>query len=1116
MPDKEVLQDLIQNFSTENLNQLFRNKSNKFRLIKENENQLNNEFFSKALRFGEINLANDDELIIYTFNTTKDLTERSGKKAQYELAKKILRQEQRYSAGFFIFYDVNSNFRLSLVYDTPLPNGKREWSNFKRFTYYVNKDQTNKTFIYRLEAADFSSLEKIKEAFSVDKVTKEFYTEIANWYFWAIDNVEFPDDEDIDREQRNAKNLIRLITRIIFIWFMKEKKLVSQSLFEKEYIDRILQYEDKTGSTYYKAIMQNLFFATLNTSMKKDDSRSRIFIEEAQKGGFINEGFLQQGYYRYSRFIKDKKLFLNLFENIPFLNGGLFECLDKIKDGREIRIDCFSNNTKNEKRLKVPDELFFLENERTVDLSKHLGDGINKKVRGLLTILKGYNFTIDENTPVDEEVALDPELLGKVFENLLASYNPETATIARRKSTGSYYTPREIVEFMVNESLVEYLKNKLNSVSLVIEDNIRSLFDYNKDENPFNSDAETTLKIIDAIENVKILDPACGSGAFPMGILHKLALALHKLDPVNNIWKKRLLDRVPTEIRDETERSLQNKSLDYIRKLGLIEHCIYGVDIQEIAIQISKLRFFISLLVEQQIDDSSPNRDVRSLPNLETKFVAANALVKLEKPTQLSMKGNNADEIESQLFGVREEIFYTNSRSEKLKLQKKEKLLREKLKDALTSSGFITSTAIKIANWDPFDQNTHADWFDQEWMFGPEVKYGFDIVIANPPYITIRNQDNKLKSYIKSNYKYSKNADIYLAFLEAGLNILKRKGNIIFIIPNKFFGADYGKEFRSFLKKGNVEINLIWDLKDEKVFDALISTVVFSVLNSPKQNPAKLIQSNQILLRENLFDEVGKIQIEASSGDSNILTRIYLNKKLSDFAYVRTGIMGFEYWEMRNIIKSNRSVTDNYRPIYTNGNFKRYENNWQNEIIRLYKEDYIAPTIELSNKYLNSNTIELFRTFPKILVRGVSKNVSAIIDEIGSGLLVAVHSVIPFNVTNLKWLLAILNSRFINWFHLKTIYSIRIPQGSLKYPVSFFENIPIAEPLNKKYFTECVDKILSSKKNNPKSDTKHFEDQIDVMVYKLYNLTYEEVKIIEPEIEKIISEKDYEKLEKVS
>jgi type I restriction-modification system DNA methylase subunit len=860
MTVKQILGDIINNFQLEGFHKFFRAKSSKYRKIDEERSHYNQDGFSNSRFLGEISFEDDEEMIVVSIKVSKSLTERSGKKAQFQIAKKILKEENRYTAGIFIFYDDAGNFRFSLVYEIPLPGGKRSWSNFKRYTYFVTKNQTNKTFLQQMEEADFSSLDKLIDAFSVEKVTKQFYQEIAYWYYWAMDNVEFPDDVEKDRDQRNAKSLIRLITRLIFVWFMKEKGLVPADLFDKAFADQVLNYKDKTGSTYYKAILQNLFFATLNTPMKKDDPKSRIFVEEARKYNYKSEAYLEQGYYRYSRFIKNKDLFLKTFENIPFLNGGLFESLDK---GKNLRIDCFSDNPVNETRLKVPDYLFFLEKEQQVNLSKYSSNWKKVKVTGLLTILKKYNFTIDENTTIDQDVALDPELLGKVFENLLASFNPETSTTAR-KATGSYYTPREIVDFMVEEALIEYCKpvvlNVITSRGKQSDNNIeneitklRKLLDYNIDENPFKDDEEITLRLIDAIEKIKVIDPACGSGAFPMGVLHKLVLMLHKLDPENTIWKERLIEKVPPEIRQETEKSFENKPLDYIRKLGLIEHCIYGVDIQEIAIQISKLRFFISLLVEQEIDDTKPNRDIRSLPNLETKFVAANTLIKLEKSGQLSLLDNDTLSLEKELFKVREEIFYPNSRWEKLKLQQKEKQLREKLKASLRKSGFSSELAEKIANWDPFDQNTHSDWFDPEYMFG--VKDGFDIVIGNPPYIQLQKAFNKKIKYADiykdQGYKtFDRMGDIYCLFYEKGIQLLKENGLLAYITSNKWMRAGYGEKLREFFSKYN-PLQLV-DLGPGVFENATVDTNILIIKKANNQNKLKAI-TLQKQDKENIF-----------------------------------------------------------------------------------------------------------------------------------------------------------------------------------------------------------------------------------------------------------------------
>ena len=303
--------------------------------------------------------------------------------------------------------------------------------------------------------------------------------------------------------------------------------------------------------------------------------------------------------------------------------------------------------------LIVPDYLFFGSEEKT-DLSADYGTK-NKgtkeaAVKGLINILKSYKFTIAENTPIEEDVALDPELLGKVFENLLASYNPETKTTAR-KQTGSFYTPREIVNYMVDESLIAHLKNSVSNWDMEekeLDDKLHQLVSF-EPVNPFENNTSLSQEIINSLDNCKILDPACGSGAFPMGILQKMVHILQKVDPNNEYWQELQLEKAEKatkgvfaikdkeerkqlldEINEAFDQSINNP--DYARKLFLIENCIYGVDIQPIAAQISKLRFFISLVVEQKVNKEKDNFGIRPLPNLETKFVTANTLIGIDKP----------------------------------------------------------------------------------------------------------------------------------------------------------------------------------------------------------------------------------------------------------------------------------------------------------------------------------------------------------------------------------------------------------------------------------------------------------------------------------------------------
>ncbi len=1149
-----ILEKIINDFSIENLVRLFRNKTTSFSLLEFPASGNSN--FTNGLLLGEFNCG-DARVCIFTFKACQSLAERSGKKAQYDLAKEILKEKGGYDGGFFVFYDEQGSFRFSLVYDIPLSSGKRQWSNFKRYTYYVGKEQTNKTFIQQIAEADFSSLDSIIKAFSVEKVTKAFYSELQNWYFWAINMVEFPEDADQDRNSRNAKNLIRLITRIIFIWFMKEKRLIPQSLFEKQFVDTLLHYNDKTDSTYYKAILQNLFFATLNTKMRKDDPKSRIFVEDAQKNGYTSDAYLQQGYYRYSRFIKDREKFLGEFENIPFLNGGLFECLDKNIDGKEIRIDCFSDHPKNETRLKVPDEIFFCEDHKEADISAFTEKDGKRKVRGLIPILKSYNFTTDENTPIDEEIALDPELLGKVFENLLASYNPETAVTAR-KATGSYYTPREIVDYMVTESLVLHLSHILGNNPETVE-KLKTLFSYADDKNPFESEEEIDT-IISAIEKIKILDPACGSGAFPMGILHKLVLALHKLDPQNIKWKKRLIESVPPELQAEVEKSLENKSIDYIRKLGLIEHCIFGVDIQEIAIQISKLRFFISLLIEQEVDDSKENRDIRALPNLETKFVAANTLIGLGDSQVL--KSQEIINLEEELFKVREKIFYTNSRKDKHDLQSKLNAIRLQLKTELVKVGFPNDKAEKITQWDPFDQNTHADWFDPEWMFG--VKNGFDIVIGNPPYIQLQKAvDNKHKYadlYKNQNFKtFERTGDIYCLFYEKGINLLCDGGHLAFITSNKWMRAGYGEKLRQFFNSYYPKILI--DLGPGVFENATVDTNILIIqkaknrrslhavtINEKKKGHidfSTLLEQNGVVLT-NLSNDAWFIGSDAEQRLKEKIERIGKPLKEWDvniYYGIKTGLNEafiIDSARRKEILDNCKDEAERQRteaiikPILRGRDIKRYHYDWAGLWVIVIPADWTN-----TNRGNENPEIFIEKTFPslmnhlnkfkekaqkrddkgdywwelracayypefekeKIIYPNMTKYLPFVLDN-NKMYVNQKCFILTSDIVSLKYLVSCFNSSVLSMWIRNNCPELQGGTRELSY--IFLKNLPIppiasaTEPIVH-HIESFVDKILSTKKENPQVDTSQWEKEIDRLVYQLYDLTEEEIQIVEGE-----------------
>ena len=746
-----------------------------------------------------------------------------------------------------------------------------------------------------------------QEVFSVSLLNKKFYDELSKWYFWAVKEVTFPskptvEDEHLKmidlatlRQEHNAKNIIRLLTRFLFVWFVKEKQLIPEELFETTYIKEALLKEfhpqrlgdlfdeQAKDSTYYKAVLQNLFFATLNQTMGK-----REFRKDKQHMNVTN-------LMRYKCCFKDPGKFIRLVEDIvPFMNGGLFECLDqpdpklKGRRGGDVIIyqDGFSD--RNDNKLVVPDYIFFGAEEQ-VDLSEDYGNN-NKAckeapVRGLINILNSYKFTITENTPIEEDVALDPELLGRVFENLLASYNPETKTTAR-KQTGSFYTPREIVSYMVDESLIAYFKNKLSED---IEDTdgldtkLRQLISFDNIQ-PFQEN-KIKEKIIKAIDACTILDPACGSGAFPMGILQKMVHLLHKLDPGNEKWKQRQIDKVneaiekAEEIEDsarsqsivsdlreqikDIEDSFENNELDYGRKLYLLENCIYGVDIQEIATQISKLRFFISLIVDQSVDKNKENFGIRPLPNLETKFVAANTLIGIDKPKEQGELFDNPEikKLENNLKKVRHKLFSSKSPGRKRELRDEDKTLRDQIAELLIEGGWENKAARQLASWDPYDQNASSPFFDPERMFG--IGDGFDIVIGNPPYL--KERDNAIFFEPVNNSSFGQlwhqgKMDFWFYFLHKAIDV--SKSEICFITSRYWLNSQGAKKLIKRVRKELFFVNVV-DIGKLKVFDAVAGHHMVSHFTKNKQNDFSYIK---------LSNDLSGIEPQVSSNNAEIST----------------------------------------------------------------------------------------------------------------------------------------------------------------------------------------------------------------------------------------------------
>ncbi len=983
---------------------------------------------------------------------------------------------------------------------------------------------------------DFPALhEAWKNTLDTELLNKQFYQKLFNWFVCAVEESRFPLKEK--RVLQPEQHIIRLITRLLFVWFIKEKGLIADELFDETEVAYLLKdYSRDTGDSYYRTVLQNLFFATLNTEIEK-----RQFSTEKNT---THRNFSR---YRYKSQISHPDKLLELFTQTPFINGGLFDCLDSEEatgDGG-YRIDCFSDVHYN--KLTVPNRLFF------------------DRDRGLIPLLEHYKFTVEENTPIEQEVALDPELLGKVFENLLAAYNPETGTTARRQ-TGSYYTPRPIVDYMVEEALVAALAGEVQPTDGDTElwEELRYLFDYAKvcDNASEWFDDDETDRIVRTISELKILDPAVGSGAFPMGALHKLTLALRRLDPDNTRWeqlqKERAIQRAADafdtkdrETRDEElkeiSRIFENYSGNFGRKLYLIQNSIFGVDIQSIACQIAKLRFFISLAIEQEPDRDADNFGIKPLPNLETRFIAVNTLIGLEEERTLTSP--KARDLERELGDNRERHFHATTRPQKLACKREDKKLRRGLAKELKDIGMPPDDAEKIAHWDPYDQNASADWFDSEWMFG--VTDGFDVVIGNPPYVR-QEKIKELKPTLKDQYNcYTGTADLYVYFYERGFQLLRDNGVLTYISSNKYFRSAYGKKLRDFLARQYTLSQLI-DFGDAPVFTSIAYP---SIITASKTHA----QDNHLRALNwepgPSIDEFGTIfQTKGFTMPQNALTAdgwrltspatLNLLKKLRNAgkplgAYVKgrfyrgvlTGLneaFVVDQATRNQLIAEHTASAEVMKPLLRGRDVKRWSVNFAEQYLikiessenrshpwsvesAVEAEAIFADTYPAIYAHLQTFRDRLIERYdqgkyfwelracaywkefqePTIVWGNLAKNPKFAFSCPN----VYLSAPATMMVSNSAYILGLMNSRITQYL---VSQSAAERQGDfLEFKPMYISPIAIPDQPEDEGISKRVNQILDTKHANPEADVSELEYEIDQIVYLLYRLTPEEIKIVE-------------------
>lgn len=615
----------------------------------------------------------------------------------------------------------------------------------KRYTYLFGKNEKALTAAIRFDKLiqkqqdsifQFLTLNDFEEAFSVEKLGKEFfknykdtyedfvqfltgkrYAKKGNKYIEQIvQEADWQLTALFDKEDKQARDFCkRMMGRIVFLYFIQKKGWLAVPSGKKwgegnqNYLYELFKNSKNKDDFYYQELVP-LFFKTLNnpdSENKKNDFR------------------------------------------FPYLNGGLFD------DSHDRKFN----------KLHLPEHIF----------------------SNLFETFNNYNFTVYEDAPDEHTVAVDPEMLGHIFENLLED----------NKAKGAFYTPKEIVHYMCKESLKAYLVSqdiaKITDNEFANNTIDKILFQNELDIEEKQFAEKNAYKIIDALEQVKICDPAIGSGAFPMGML---------------------LEIFNTQVYLQELKGFKKDVSDADIKKHIIEESIYGVDIDPGAVDISRLRFWLSLVVDEPVP--------QPLPNLDFKIVCANTLIPLGNIEELDLN-DKAGKAVKELEKLRHEFFNVSSEN-KLKLERQFNKIQIdllSLRELATKSNYDIYT--KLYEFNPFEDNS-CSWFDAEWMFG--IRDGFDIVIGNPPYGAKLSKAEK--DLFKKTYSdvHMRTPDTFNYFISKSFKILKDNGVLSFIVPNNLLFQNENTKTRSLLVN-TYQLKSVTNLGDNAFENADVPTCIF-------------------------------------------------------------------------------------------------------------------------------------------------------------------------------------------------------------------------------------------------------------------------------------------------
>ena len=955
--------------------------------------QTNSQFARKALWLGTITLSDEQTIAVYEVELSDNVDIERNRRGIRDMLLSSWRNNGNAGAFMFCYRKHESVLRFSYVSEswTFGEDGtyKKESTDTKRFTYLLGEGHRSRTAIQQFEKLRDSSLslKDLTKAFSVDAVSDMFFKGYKQQYEDIIYYV-------------TGKRMVKVSNK----W--EERQEGEPNAFIMQQFAKFPNPE-KAVRDYVKKLMGRLVFlqflqkkgwlgVPVNASWGEGDSEfiQNLFAECEEKDHFIDNELESL----FNDLNSEEQKELTKYRT-PYLNGGLFE-----------------RDASDETEFPLP----------------------AKYMQALLDFFASYNFTIDENDPDDAEVGVDPEMLGRIFENLLED----------NKDKGAFYTPKEIVSYMCRESLIAYLQTDIEDEAT--KEAIRQ-FVMTHDVAMLGTNDKFRQQIDEALKDVKICDPAIGSGAFPMGLLNELF-----------------------QCRTALEGIEQNKAAEI--KKHIIQQNIYGVDIERGAVDIARLRFWLSLIV----DEETP----QALPNLDFKIMQGNSLLEQYKGVDLSTmtekkydKKEGLSWFDDMVDVYRKELCDMLAKYYDCTDHKEKKELRAKIINNVKKQLAEQRINADFGDLDLSGNNQFFLW--HTWFYDVFSQGGFDIVIGNPPYVSAVNmaRTELEKRIYKSVYPQASGAyDLYILFLLQGIKL--SNNTFCWIIPNKLHVADYARQTLEELTNNGLYSSL-----DVSIFNVFKEASVYPIIiNGSKQNNWRYGRFS--------LDQYADLLKNKKVKQQDILINETI---LSSGIKVCSGATGFEAQKIKEFVHDHK--VENSIPFTVSGNIDRYY--YDNKNVRYMKDRYSDAYVYLDGSFSKGKV--LLWSNPKIIIAGMTKVVEATYVQSSLAIGVGAYAIYDFKGFNPYYILGLLNSKYTSYYLMNKFRDKHLAGGYLAINKSTIEQLPfkIAEDESQTIIINNVKTILKAKSANPSADTTALESEIDRLVYQLYGLTEEEIAIIE-------------------